>query len=148
MTRTQQAALLELNKLTPYALGFDKIFDKISRLEGQSYPPFNIYRNTSTKNTDDIYTIEIAVAGISEDNITIELFDNTLTVTGASAKESDNQHTDWIHRGIANRSFTRTFTIASDITVTSADLDNGILRITLHRIVPEHKKPKQILINK
>lgn len=148
MTRTQQAALLELNKLTPYALGFDRIFDKISRLEGQSYPPFNIYRSTGSTGTEDIYTIEIALAGISKDNITIELFDNTLTVTGASTKELDNQHTDWIHKGIANRSFTRTFTISSDISVTSADLDNGILSITLHRIVPEHKKPKQILINK
>lgn len=145
MTRNTQT-ILDFDKLIPYALGFDRVFDKMSKLDSPSYPPFNIYRRKGTKE-EESYTIEVAVAGIPKDNITIELFDNVLTVKGHSDRALDDEKIDWVHKGIGTRSFNRNFTIASDIVVASANIDNGILTISLNREVPEYKKPKQIPIN-
>ncbi len=125
-------------------------FDRLSRLletsslaeQGASYPPYNI-----VKISDDDYRITMAVAGFGEDDIEIVSQDNQLLVGGRmAAKESADQSVTYLHRGIAERAFERRFQLADHIKVTGADLNNGLLTITLTREVPEEMKPRKIAI--
>jgi molecular chaperone IbpA len=125
-------------------------FDRLSRLletsslaeQGASYPPYNI-----VKLSDDDYRITMAVAGFGEDDIEIVSQDNQLLVQGRmSVKESADQSVTYLHRGIAERAFERRFQLADHIKVTGADLNNGLLTITLTREVPEEMKPRKITI--
>jgi molecular chaperone IbpA len=104
-----------------------------------NYPPFNI-----KKVKEDHYVIEIAVAGFSKSEIDVELAEGKLIVKGNSSDDSDPTLTSWIHKGIADRSFTRTFLVNDQIEVKGAEMINGMLRIFLDQIIPEHKKPKKI----
>jgi len=106
-----------------------------------NYPPYNI-----VKLSDDHYEVEIAVAGFHESEISIELEDGVMTVTGT--KSSEDEGVDYIHKGIAERNFTRKFTLSDTIEVKGANLDSGILSIALENIIPEHKKPRKIAIGK
>jgi len=128
------------------AVGFEPILDKVKQISEympkiSAYPPYNI-----VKVADNKYIIEIAVAGFSKQQIELELQDSVLTVKG-SIESKDVKEEDYIFKGIADRAFTRKFTLADTIEVKNADLINGMLKIWLERFVPEEKKPKKIVIN-
>ena len=130
----------------PFAVGFDRIFDRLHSLNALqvkqgNYPPYNI-----VKRSDDIYEVEIAVSGFTQDEINIELEDGVMTVTGK--KNPEESKVDYLHKGIAERDFTRKFTLSDTIEVRGADLNNGILSIVLENVIPEHKKPRTIEIGK
>jgi molecular chaperone IbpA len=125
--------------LTRQVLGFEKLFDRLERLSKESqpsYPPYNI-----RKDGDKIY-VELAVAGLSKEDINIELVEGTLTV----AHESKISDKEYMHRGIAERDFRLQFTLAEYIEVKGAKLENGLLIIDLEKVIPEDKKPKTIKI--
>ena len=128
------------NQLTPYAVGYDKIFDNLSRYVDNSvtstgFPPYNI-----RKEGEYNYVIEMALAGFSKEDIEVEVADGTLSVR--SDKKDDVA--DNLYRGISFRKFNRKFTLSDDIVVNDASLDNGMLTINLERVVPEEKKPRLI----
>ena len=123
-------------------VGFDSMFDRLfgdsHRLEtASSFPPYNIRKDGEEK-----YTIEMAVAGFSQEDLEIELKEGVLTVKSKSEKEEK----EYLHRGIARRAFSRNFTLSDDIVVKGADLVNGMLTIDLERIVHEEKKSRLIEI--
>ena len=136
----------DFSPLFRYSVGFDrleKMLDSTARRQGQgsSYPPYNIETVD-----DNAYRISIAVAGFSETDLDISQAENTLIVKG---NRSTNDGTvNYLHRGIANRSFERRFDLADHVKVTNANLDNGMLTIHLEREVPEALKPRQIEISK
>lgn len=130
-----------VNQITRQTVGFDSLFDKLNQTfattRNDNYPPHNVVQYD-----EFLYAIELAVAGFAEDEVTIELNGNTLTVTGSqSAPALDVLY---VHKGISNRDFTRTFPLADHIEVTGAKVSNGILTISLERIVPEELKPRKI----
>ena len=102
------------------------------------YPAYNII-----KSGDEEYKIEIAVAGFNENDISIEMKKGLMTIEASKSKHSS----EYLHRGIAERSFTKQFRLSDDIKVTGADLKDGLLTINLFREIPEADKPKQIKIN-
>ena len=117
---------------------FDRLFGDIHRPEASSsFPPYNI-----RKEGDEKYTIEMAVAGFSQEDLEVELKEGVLTIRSKSEKEEK----EYLHRGIARRAFSRSFTLSDDIVVKGADLANGMLTIDLERIVPEEKKSRLIEI--
>ncbi len=121
-------------------IGFDAILENLRRANDQlaktpNYPPYNI-----KKIDDEHFVIEMAVAGFGKANLDVELKDDTLTITG-NHEASDN---DYIYQGIANRAFTRQFTLADTVVVKNAELVNGLLKIALERYIPEEKKAKKI----
>ena len=129
------------NQLTPYAVGYDRVFDQLQKyvqnnVQSSGFPPYNIQ-----KGGDYNYTIELALAGFSKDDIEVEVADGTLSVRSDKKSEPDDYS---IHRGISYRRFDRKFTLADDIVVTGASLENGLLRIELERVIPEEKKPRLI----
>ena len=130
------------NQLTPYAVGFDRIFDNLSRyaadnVQSTGFPPYNI-----RKEGDYNYVIEMALAGFAREDLEIEVADGVLTIR--SVKEKSDDDVSNIYRGISYRKFVRKFTIADDIVVNSAKMENGMLSVDLERIVPEEKKPRLI----
>lgn len=134
--------------LTPYnraSVGFDRLFDVLDRQfansTSTSYPPYNII-----KEGEDSYKIEIAVAGFREDELDITVKDYTLTVTGEQKREESVEGLTYLHKGISARSFTRPFTLGDHVEVKGAAVENGLLVISLERIVPEEAKPKKIAI--
>jgi len=132
----------DLEKALGITVGFDSMFDRLFddvERNGNvtSFPPYNI-----RKEQDDFYIIEMAVAGFSKDDLEAELKEGVLTVSSKTEKEER----EYLHRGIAKRSFSKSFTLADDMVIQSADLVNGMLTINLERIVPEEKKPKIIEI--
>lgn len=123
-------------------VGFDGLFDEFERLstyKEQSYPAYNI-----EKLSDSDYKISLALAGFSEKDINAEVKDGILSIK--ASLNNQTQNSSFIHRGIAERSFSRQFRLADNIEVTSAELVNGMLIITLHRNIPEAELPKQIEI--
>ena len=130
------------NQLTPYAVGFDRMFDNLSRYVDNNatstgYPPYNI-----RKEGDYNYVIEMALAGFAREDLEIEVADGVLTIR--SVKEKSDDDVSNIYRGISYRKFVRKFTIADDIVVNSAKMENGMLSVDLERVVPEEKKPRLI----
>jgi molecular chaperone IbpA len=125
-------------------IGFEQLFKMLENSPGNSnggYPPFNAYSDNETD-----YVIEMAVAGFSFDDISIEVKENTLIVEGSKPANPVSGRT-YIHNGISNKKFSRTFNLAADIVVRAASLDDGMLSIYLERIIPEEKKPRRIQIN-
>jgi molecular chaperone IbpA len=126
-------------------LGFDRFFNEVERLlesdvkPTTSFPPHNIL-----KLDDSHYVVELAIAGFSKDEIDITVKDSVLTIKGE--KEEKTPDAQYLHRGIGTRSFTKTLTIADTIEVKGAEFKDGILRIGLENIIPEHKKPRKIEI--
>jgi molecular chaperone IbpA len=131
------------NQLTPYAVGFERQFNRLNdyvthQQTSTGFPPYDI-----RKEGDLNHVIEMALAGFSKDDIEIEVAQGVLTVK--SMKENaDDEAT--VHRGISYRKFNRKFTLADDIVVNAAKLENGLLTIFLEQIIPEEKKPKLIQI--
>lgn len=128
------------NKLTPYAVGFDHIFDNLNRYvdnqQAQGFPPYNI-----RKEGDYNYVIEMALAGFGKEDIQVEIAENTLSVRSIKENSEDE---DTQYRGISFRRFERKFTLADDLVVNNANLENGMLYIDIERIIPEEKKPRLI----
>jgi len=125
------------------SVGFDEIFNRLSSMSQNlpklsAYPPYNIRKVDENK-----YVIELAVAGFGKQDLEIEMQDGTLTIKGSTQSDDDN----FIYKGIADRSFTRNFTLADSVEIKNADLVNGMLKIWLERFIPEEKQPKKININ-
>ena len=146
MVRTNLSLFDNFNQLTPYAVGFDRVFDRLQNyVENNStstgYPPYNIQKTEDFK-----FEIEMALAGFDKKDINIEVAEGVLTVK--SIKDKDSSATDeyTLYKGISQRNFTRKFTLADDIVVNDAKLENGMLTIYLERIVPEEKNPRLITI--
>ena len=99
-----------------------------------------------SKGKDDVYEITLAVAGFKKDDIEIEIEDGTLKISGTSAV-LDSDEIEYLHKGIAERNFTRTFKLAEFVEVKSAKLEDGILRVSLYRNVPDAMKPQKIKIS-
>ena len=136
---------LDINKLTPYAVGFDRVFDDMSKYvqhnaNSTGYPPYNIVKD------GDKFQIEIALAGVKKEDLNINLAENVLTIEHTPEGEVEPEGWKWLHKGIAQRSFKRHFTLTDDIVVNGSRMENGMLYIELERIVPEEKKPRQIEI--
>jgi molecular chaperone IbpA len=126
--------------LSKNAIGFDTIFERLQAASDAlpkipTYPPYNI-----KKVDDEHFVIEMAVAGFGKANLDIELKNDKLTITG----NHDAVDSDYIYQGIANRAFTREFTLADSVVVKNAELVNGLLKIALERYIPEEKKAKKI----
>ena len=133
------------NLLTPYAVGFDRVFDRLdhyvtnqSRMTPTGFPPYNIRRDG-----DYNYVIEMALAGMSKDDLEVQVADGTLTVRSVDKQEDEGE---LLHRGISFRKFTRSWTLADDVIVKDAKMENGMLLIHLEHVVPEEKKPRVINI--
>jgi len=144
---TNTALALDPTRVRTYSVGFDRMIDRLfdevtsGANTHPNYPPYNIIK---TSDTD--YAIQVAVAGFNKDDIEIETKENTLVV---KSKEKDGELVDeveYLHKGISARAFTRSFTIADDVEVKGASYENGLLVITLERIIPEAKKPRLIEI--
>ena len=138
------------NSLKPFSIGFDDMFEQFENMLGNgnlamqsNYPPYNI-----RKTGKDNYSIEVALAGFSKKDVEVEFEDNLLTVKTKQIKKSSDTNTDGeiIHKGISQRQFSRTFTIADDVKVNNAELKDGLLTIACERIVPDHKKKRVIEI--
>ena len=143
MTNQLNLRSLDIPSIHKFAVGFDSMFDELLRTTAQTtnYPPYNI-----VKLGEDKFAIELAVAGFKDGDIHVQVERNQLTVTGEQSVNID-QPVEYLHRGISSRSFTRIWTLADHVEVKGAEVANGILTITLERIVPEEQKPKKIAIN-
>jgi molecular chaperone IbpA len=123
-----------------WAIGFDPMLDVFKQVAAQSkaagYPPYNIYRD------EDTYVLELAVAGFAKEDITISVKELQLTVQG----QLEASETEPIHKGIATRDFKQDFVLAEYVVVKSAELKDGLLRITLQQELPEELQPKIIKI--
>jgi len=128
----------ELDILRNHFLGFhNDFFDSFRR--GSTYPPYNI------KEKDDKGVIEFAVAGFNDSDLKVEVKENTLSVYGC---KEDKDSDDFFHKGISNRSFTKSFQLHKQIIVDDAKLKDGILSVKYHREIPESEKPRRISIKK
>ena len=136
--------------LRPFTVGFDDMFDHFDMLTTQlpsmtatNYPPYNIVKTGSLS-----YDIEVALAGYGKKDITVNYEDNILKIESVKSKEEkeveDNDGV--LHKGIAKRSFVKSFTIADDVEVKGAELKDGLLKVSLEKIVPDHKKARTISI--
>ena len=138
---------IDFSPLYRSAVGFDRLFtllDTATRAEAQGFPPYNIERLPSEDGSGETYRIEIAVAGFRPDQLSLEVKEHVLTVSGR--KESEDAERQFLHRGLAERNFERRFQLADHIRVADAELNNGLLAITLRLEIPEALKPRQIPI--
>ena len=136
------------NLLTPHAVGFDRIFDQLANhhalhQSNTGFPPYNI-----RKDGDYNFVIELALAGLSQDDLEVEVVEQTLTVRSVEPKheEADGGYPELLHRGISHRKFSRSWTLADDVVVNDAKMKDGMLSIHLERVIPEEKKPRTITI--
>jgi len=127
-----------------FFVGFDDTYNRLAKIHDDmtklvpNYPPYNIKKVEENK-----YVIEMAVAGFAKQDVEITLEDNKLIVKGYSHDDTEN----FIFKGIANRAFTRTFALDDQIVIKDAAMLNGMLKIALEKIIPEHRKPRKIEIN-
>lgn len=134
----------DLAPLYRNTVGFDRLFSMLDQLvsvdAAPSYPPYNIERTG-----ENAYRISVAVAGFTDQDLSIEVKENALTIRGQKETSSDRK-SEVLHQGIAARSFERRFQLADGVQVTGAALENGLLHVDLIREIPEAKKPKLIPI--
>lgn len=137
--------ILDLNGLfTPTYVGFDRLFNEMLKTQSRGksvpqYPPYNLIKDGET------YTIEMAMAGLTDKDIDITLEERTLTI---AYEKSEEKVEGVIHQGLAQRSFKRSFNLADDIEIQKATLKNGLLSVEMERIIPDEKKPVKIKISK
>tara|TARA_R110002124_G_scaffold116953_3_gene273768 strand:+ start:214 stop:666 length:453 start_codon:yes stop_codon:yes gene_type:complete len=135
---------LDIPQINKFGIGFDSIFEDIHRLASvtgkDNYPPYNVI-----KIDDDHFFIELALAGIPRDALDIEVDQNQLTISTDKA-ESDEE-LEYLHKGISQRGFSRSFTLADHVIVKGADMIDGVLKISLERQLPEELKPRKIDIS-
>ena len=133
---------IDLTPLYRSVVGFDRLADLLDAAGAEAtngYPPYNIERTA-----ENAYRIEIAVAGFRQDDLTIEVKENLLTVQGR--KVANDEAKRYLHRGLAERNFERRFQLADYVVVAEAALENGLLAISLKRELPEALKPRRIEI--
>lgn len=140
ITRTPFDVFKDMDK---YFVGFDDQWSRMTKLHDEfarnvpNYPPYNIY-----KSDDNKYTIELAVAGFGKQDIELQLEEDHLIIKGSLKDDTQS----FLYKGIATRAFTRSFVIDDNVVVNGASLINGMLKVFLERIIPEHKKPRKIEI--
>jgi molecular chaperone IbpA len=140
----------DLTKFDKFFVGSDKFLSKVQETADylannaahSGYPPFNL-----KKTDDNVYVIEMAVAGFGKQDIELTLEENKLKIAGSTTVDTlinDGVNVDYLHKGISDRPFTRTFTLADNVVVNNAKMVNGLLKIWLEHVIPEDKKPKKI----
>ena len=142
-------AISIFNQLRPVSVGFDNVFDHFGSMfeddmfdiSVPNYPPYNI-----VKVKDNHYNIEVALAGYNKKDIEVNYENNMLTIKTADQKSEDKKEGENIYKGIAQRMFKKSFTIADDCKVTGAELKDGLLKVSLEKVIPEHKKARTINI--
>lgn len=148
MTKNQ---LSIFNQLRPVTVGFDNVFDHFERMFNDdffnvptvNYPPYNIVKTGA-----NTYNVEVALAGFSRDDVSVEFAEGILTIKSKDRTVSEKQDadSDIIHKGISKRYFSKSFTISDDVEIKGAELKDGLLTVSLERIVPESKKARVIEI--
>jgi len=146
MTKNQ---LSIFNQLRPVTVGFDNVFDHFERMFNDdffnvptvNYPPYNIVKTGA-----NTYNVEVALAGFSRDDVSVEFAEGILTIKSKDKKESEKKDEDGdiIHKGISKRYFSKSFTVSDDVEIKGAELKDGLLTVSLERIVPESKKARVI----
>lgn len=139
------------NQLRPVTVGFDNVFDHFERMFNDdffnvptvNYPPYNIVKTGVNE-----YNVEVALAGFSRDDVSVEFAEGILTIKSKDRTESDKQDQDGdiIHKGISKRYFSKSFTVSDDVEIKGAALKDGLLTVSMERIVPESKKARVIEI--
>ena len=146
---TNSKAIQFFNSLRPVTVGFDSMFDNFEHMLDTdftrmgNYPPYNI-----VKTGKFTYDIELALAGYSKNDVTVDYADNVLTIKSNKDEQTKEvEDNDGIlHKGIAKRYFSKSFTVAEDCEVKGAELKDGLLKVSLEKIVPDSKKPRTIKI--
>jgi molecular chaperone IbpA len=148
MTKNQ---LSIFNQLRPVTVGFDNVFDHFERMFNDdffnvptvNYPPYNIVKTGA-----NTYNVEVALAGFSRDDVSVEFAEGILTIKSKDRTVSDKPDADGdiIHKGISKRYFSKSFTVSDDVEIKGAALKDGLLTVSLERIVPESKKARVIEI--
>ena len=141
-------ALSIFNQLRPLSVGFDDVFDHFEsmfdsdfRLPTVNYPPYNIVKTDTNK-----YDIEVALAGFNKKDIDVSVENGVLTIESKVEEKDKDEDGNTIYKGISKRYFKRSFTIADDVEVNGAELKDGLLKVSMEKIVPESKKLKSIEI--
>ena len=137
-------ALSIFNQLRPLSVGFDDMFDHFESMFDVptiNYPPYNI-----VKTGDNKFDIEVALAGFNKKDINVSVENGMLTIESKQEDKSKDKDGEVIHKGISKRYFKRSFTIADDVEVKGAELKDGLLRVSMEKIIPESKKLKTISI--
>jgi len=138
----------DMEKALGFTVGFDSMFDRLfgaldhpnpNPNNKQGYPPYNIRKDGETK-----YFIEMAVAGLSEEDLEVELKEGILSVRSGVGKKEEE--VEYVHRGIAKRTFERNFTLSDDVIVKGCELINGLLTVELEKVIPEEKRARLIPI--
>ena len=135
------------NKLRPVSVGFDSVFDHFESIFNDSpslhtnYPPYDI-----VKTDEHSYVIELAVAGFSKKDIAVTVENGVLTVESDREGNAESSGQEIIHRGISKRYFKKSFSISDDVEIRGAELKDGLLRISMEKIIPESRKRKEISI--
>ena len=135
------------NKLRPVSVGFDSVFDHFESMFNESpslhtnYPPYDI-----VKTDEHSYVIELAVAGFSKKDIKVTVENGVLTVESDRDGNAESSGQEIIHRGISKRYFKKSFSISDDVEIRGAELKDGLLRISMEKIIPESRKRKEISI--
>jgi len=137
------------NQLRPVSIGFDNIFDHFEKIMDDSdeffrtptatFPFYNIVKTGGTT-----YDIEVALAGYSKKDIKVDYADNLLTIKSIKEEKNSKESNGVIHKGIAKRYFSKVFTIADDVEIKGAELKDGLLKVSLNKILPESKKSRSI----
>ena len=137
------------NQLRPFTVGYDNVFDRFESMfdndhffsTTSNYPPYNI-----VKTGDYTYDIELAWAGFGKKDIDVNYADSQLTIKSIKDEKAEEDADGVLHKGISKRQFSRTFTIADDVEVKGAELKDGLLKVSLEKIIPDSKKPRTIQI--
>ena len=133
------------NQLRPFSVGFDDMFDHFDSMVSMApsnYPPYNI-----VKTDNNNYNVEIALAGFSKKDITVEVENGILTIESVKDKSDKEEDTlGVLHKGISKRYFKKQFTIAKDVKVNGAELKDGLLKVSMEKIIPEARKLRQITV--
>jgi molecular chaperone IbpA len=131
----------DLPTISRFGIGFDRLFDELNRsmeVGQQGYPPYNV-----VKHSDEAYTIEVAVAGFGENDLNVTVHEGKLHIEGV---KEDKVEQDYVYRGLSSRNFTRTFNLAEHVEVKNVTVEQGVMRISLEREVPEEMKPQKLAI--
>jgi len=137
----------DLEKVLGFSVGFDSMFDRwesvfdFNTANNTKYPPYNIRREG-----DEKYFIELAIAGLNEDDLEVSLQNQVLNIRSKKEASGSDENINYVHRGIAKRQFEKEFTLSDDIVVKGCDLTNGMLTIELEKIIPEEKRARLIPI--
>ena len=142
-------ALSIFNQLRPVTVGFDSVFDNFERMfdhdfdtiKVSSFPFYNIVKTDKNK-----YDVEMALAGYGKDDIIVSLEESVLTIKSKPYNDDKDKDTEYEHKGISKRFFTKSFTVADDVEVKGAELKDGLLKVSWERIVPKEKQARTIEI--